>query len=128
MKFSDFDFLELASSTSSIILATVESLNSLVVFIFKTAPVLKQPLITSSPALTSLRALSPVRALVFRLEAPSTMMPSIGIFSPARTVIIVPISTSSGSTCSRVLPTSIFAYSGMISINSLMFLRLLPTA
>ena len=53
MKFSDLDFLELASSTSSMILATVESLNSLVVLIFRTPPVLTQPLITESPAHTS---------------------------------------------------------------------------
>ena len=60
-----------------------------------------QPLITSSFSLTSLGKLSPVNAAVFRVELPSTTIPSIATFSPGLTTMIVPISTSSGSTCSK---------------------------
>ena len=82
MKSSDLDFLELAFSTKSNIFETVDSPNSLVVFILRTPVMLTQPLITSSPALASLGRLSPVRAAVLRLELPSKIIPSIGTFSP----------------------------------------------
>ena len=98
MKFSDFDFLELAFSTISNIFDTVDSPNSLVVLIFNKPVILIQPLITSSFVVTSCGKLSPVNALVFNDDVPSMIFPSIGIFSPGFTIIIEPISTSSGST------------------------------
>ena len=61
---------------------------------------LMQPLMISSPGLTSRGRLSPVRAEVFRVEHPSTTVPSMGTFSPGCTTITVPMLTSSGSTCS----------------------------
>ena len=82
MNFSDFDFLVPLFSTSSSILDTVDSPNSLVVLTFSTPFILIQPLIISSPSLTSLGRLSPVSALVLRLEFPSIMTPSRGTFSP----------------------------------------------
>ena len=53
--------------------------------------------------------LSPVSALVFRLEEPSTTTPSSGTFSPGWTTMMLPTSTSSGSTCSSSPSTSILA-------------------
>ena len=101
MKSSERDLRELEFSTSSRILDTVDSPNSFVVRIFKTPVMLMQPLMISSPTFTSRGRLSPVRALVFRLEMPSSTTPSIGTFSPGCTTMVVPISTSSGSTFSR---------------------------
>ena len=98
MKSSDLDLRELAFSTRSRILDTVDSPNSFVVRIFSTPVMLTQPLMTSSPAWTSRGRLSPVRALVFRLELPSATTPSMGTFSPGWTRITDPTSTSSGST------------------------------
>ncbi len=66
---------------------------------------LTQPEITSSPALTSRGRLSPVSAAVFSVELPNVTTPSIGIFSPGFTTMVLPTSTSSGSTRS-VLPSS----------------------
>ena len=68
MKFSDFDFFELAFSTMSRIFETVDSPKSFVVLIFKRPVILIQPLIISSPLLTLLGRLSPVSALVLRDE------------------------------------------------------------
>ena len=101
MKASDLDFLELAFSTRSRILETVDSPNSLVVLIFKIPVRLIHPEMISSPALISLGTLSPVRAAVLRELVPSVTTPSIGTFSPGLTTMMVPISTSSGSTFSR---------------------------
>ena len=98
MKSSDRDFRELAFSTRSKILETVDSPNSLVVRMVSRPVRLTQPLMISSPSRTSRGRLSPVRALVFRVETPSTTTPSRGTFSPGCTRISVPISTSSGST------------------------------
>ena len=100
IKSSAFDLRELAFSTRSRILETVDSPNSFVVRIFRRPLILMQPLMTSSPDSTSRGRLSPVRALVFSVELPSTTSPSIGIFSPGFTTMIVPTSTSSGSTAS----------------------------
>ena len=100
IKFSDLDFLELEFSTRSRILDTVDSPNSFVVRIFNRPVMLIHPLMTSSPTLASRGTLSPVRALVFSVVFPSSITPSIGIFSPGCTTMIVPTSTSSGSTCS----------------------------
>ena len=97
------------TATRSNILDTVDSPNSLVVSIFKRPVRLTQPLITSSLTFTLLGRLSPVSALVLSVDSPLTTMPSIGIFSPGFTTIIVPISTSSGSTCSNPPSCSIFA-------------------
>ena len=109
MNSSDLDLRELAFSTRSRILETVDSPNSFVVLILRTPVMLMHPLMISSPSFASLGRLSPVRALVFRVELPSITMPSIGTFSPGWTTITEPISTSSGSTCSSFPSCSIFA-------------------
>ena len=100
MKSSDRDLREEAFSTRSRILDTVDSPNSRVVRIFSSPVMLTQPLMISSPSRTSRGRDSPVRAAVFRVEAPSTTVPSIGTFSPGWTTITVPMDTSSESTCS----------------------------
>ena len=97
MKFSDFDFFELEFSTRSSIFETVDSPNSLVVLIFKTPDILMHPLIISSPHFASLGTLSPVSALVFNVDEPSTITPSIGTFSPGCTTITEPIATSAAA-------------------------------
>ena len=109
MKFSDLDLRELAFSTRSRILDTVDSPNSLVVRIFSTPVILMHPLVISCPTSISRGRLSPVNALVFRLEVPSTTTPSMGTFSPGCTTITLPISTSSGSTLSSVPSRSMLA-------------------
>ena len=109
MNASDFDLFEDEDSTSSSILDTVDSPNSLVVFIFKTPVKLMQPLITSSPALTSFGRLSPVNAEVLSVESPSSIIPSMGIFSPGNTVMISDTDTSSGDTFSSFPSISTFA-------------------
>ena len=109
MKSSDLDLRELAFSTRSRILETVDSPNSLVVRSFSTPVMLMQPLMTASPAWTSRGRLSPVRALVFRVELPSMTWPSRGIFSPGWTTMTLPTAPSSGSTCSRRPSRSILA-------------------
>ena len=96
-------------STSSSIFETVESPNSLVVFILTVPVRLIHPLITSSPETASTGMLSPVSALVLSDVIPSIIVPSIGTFSPGFTTITEPIITSSGSTCSRWSSTIIFA-------------------
>ena len=96
-------------STSSSIFDTVDSPNSLVVRILRTPVRLIQPLITSSSLVTSLGKLSPVRAAVLSVEFPSSMIPSIGIFSPGKTVIISDTDTSSGETFSIRPPLSTLA-------------------
>ena len=70
---------------------------------------LMQPEMISSPALASRGRLSPVRALVFKEEAPSIITPSIGTFSPGCTTMMLPISSSSGSTCSSLPSRSMLA-------------------
>ena len=85
-------------STRSRILDAVDSSNSLVVRILRTPLKLMHPLITSSPTRTVLGTLSPVRALVLRELLPAVTMPSMGIFSPGETCMMLPTSTSSGST------------------------------
>ena len=89
---------EVEFSTSSRILATVDSPNSRVVRTRSTPVMLMQPLITSSPARTSRGRLSPVNALVFRLDWPEITSPSMGTFSPGCTTITLLTATSSGST------------------------------
>ena len=109
MNASDFDFLELEFSTSSRIFETVDSPKFFVVLIFSTPVRLMQPLMISSPTKVSLGRLSPVSALVFNVDVPSTMIPSIGTFSPGCTTMIVPTSTSSGETFSIAPSFSTFA-------------------
>ena len=109
MKFSERDFFILEFSTKSKIFETVESPNSLVVLSLIAPVILMHPLITSSPTFASLGTLSPVSALVFNVVFPSVTIPSIGTFSPGFTTISVPISTSSGSTCSICPSTIILA-------------------
>ena len=105
MKFSERDFFILEFSTKSKIFETVESPNSLVVLSLIAPVILMHPLITSSPTFASLG----VSALVFNVVFPSVIIPSIGTFSPGFTTISVPISTSSGSTCSICPSTIILA-------------------
>src|SRR5699024_8141755 len=62
MKFSVFAFFSAALSTSSSILAAVDSPNSFSVLIFKTPSRLMQPLIAELPAYTLRGTDSPVRA------------------------------------------------------------------
>ena len=109
MNFSDFDFFELEFSTKSRIFDTVDSPNTLVVLILTVPERLMQPEITSSPDFALRGTLSPVSAAVSSDVVPSTITPSIGIFSPALTTIILPISTSSGSTVSILPSRSTFA-------------------
>ena len=96
MKFSVRAFFMLEFSTRSRILETVDSPNSLVVLTFSRPVMFTQPLMTSSPVITSRGRLSPVSAAVLSVDAPSTISPSIGIFSPGWTVMTVPTATSSG--------------------------------
>ena len=66
--------------------------------IFSSPIMLMQPLTISSPAWTSRGRLSPVSAAVFKVETPSTTVPSMGTFSPGCTTMTLPTATSSGST------------------------------
>ena len=109
MKFSLLDLREAAFSTRSRILEAVDSSNSVVVRTFSTPVMLMLPESTSSSTPTSWGLLSPVRALVFSAELPSTITPSRGIFSPGCTTMMLPTSTSSGSTCSSSPSTSMLA-------------------
>ena len=127
MKFSTFAFLLLAFSTSSRIFATVESSNSFVVFTFNVPLPFTQPLMISSPAFALLGTDSPVSAAVSIRDSPSTTIPSKGIRSPGFTTIMLPTSTSSGSTCFKTPSSSILAYSGQMSIISEMDWRDFPT-
>ena len=95
----DFDFFILEFSTSSSILDTVESPNSLVVLILNTPVRLIQPLMISSPTSAERGTLSPVIALVLRVELPLIIMPSIGTFSPGFTTISIPLSFFAGIGC-----------------------------
>ncbi len=97
-------FFMLEFSTSSRILETVDSPNSLVVLIFSRPVMLTQPLMTSSPSDVAGQALAGEGGGV-QGGAPSTMTPSMGTRSPGCTTMTVPTSTSSGSTCSS-LPSS----------------------
>ena len=109
MNASERDLCELEFSISSKILDTVDSPKAFVVLTFKTPVMLMQPLMTSSPVITSRGRLSPVSAAVLSVDAPSTISPSIGIFSPGWTVMTVPTATSSGSTCSSLPSRSMLA-------------------
>ena len=109
MNASDRDLRELAFSTRSRILETVDSPNSFVVRTFSTPFMSMQPLMISSPSFTSRGRLSPVSALVFRLALPLTTTPSSGTFSPGCTTMTLPTATSSGSTCSSFPSCSILA-------------------
>ena len=109
INFSDFDFLLLALSTNSKILLTVESSYFLVTFIFKIPSKLIHPLKISSSLQTFLGVDSPVKAFVSKNDEPSTIIPSIGTFSPGLTKIISPILTSSGSTFSSFSSLKTFA-------------------
>ena len=98
MKFSVCAFFDEAFSTSSSIFDTVESSKSLVVFTFRVPLSFIQPLMISSPTFTDRGTDSPVSAAVFNMEEPSMTTPSKGTFSPGSMVMMVPTSTSSGST------------------------------
>ena len=117
-----------AFSTRSRILATVEFSYALVTSTSSTALIFTQPLTICSPGLISRGILSPVIALVSKLEKPAFTIPSNGTRSPGLITMISPTCTSSGSTSSKLSPRFTLAYSGQISIKSLIDLRLLPTA
>ena len=122
------DLLSPASSTSWIIFAAVDSLYGFSTCTFNTPERLTQPEITSMPALTSRGILSPVRATVFKLELPSSTLPSNGIFSPGLTITVSPIITSSGLTLATTPFRSTLATSGRMSISSEMESRALSSA
>ncbi len=100
---------ELAFSTRSRILETVDSPNAFVVRIFSTPDISMQPLMISSPSLTSRGRLSPVSALVLNWQFPQRSHHRAVLFSPGCTTIMLPTGTSSGSTCVSWPSASIFA-------------------
>ena len=100
MNCSDLALRSPAFSTSSRILDAVDSSNSFVVSTRSRPLIFTEPLMISSPGFTSLGRLSPVSALVLSDELPSVTTPSIGTFSPGLISMMLPTSTSSGSTFS----------------------------
>ena len=128
IKFSTLAFLLLAFSTSSKIRATVESSNAFVTFTLIVLLPLTHPLMISSPTVALRGTDSPVSAAVSIMEVPSVTIPSSGMRSPGFTTMIVPTSTSSGSTCVSTPSSSMLAYSGQIFIISEMDCLDLPTA
>ena len=102
MKPSTLAFCSEAFSTSSSILAAVDSPKALWVLTVMTPVRLTVPLTTASPGPLSCGRLSPVRAAVLTAVVLSRMMPSSGIFSPGRMRMVSPTSTSSGSTFSSM--------------------------
>ena len=124
MNLSVCDLRSPAFSISANTFDTEEFLNSHVVLILSTPDRFMQPLMTSSPSETSLGMLSPVNALVSIPECPLRTVPSIGILSPGFTTIMLPVITSSGLMRSSFPFISTFAYSGLKSINAIMFFRL----
>ena len=117
-----------ACSTSSIIRETVLSPNALTVRTL-TAPVwFTQPERISSPWASSRGTLSPVRALVSTEVDPSSITPSSGTFSPGRTIMTSPASTSPGLTSTVAPSRSTWARSGRMSIRWAMLSRLRPSA
>ncbi len=120
MNFSVGAFLAPASSTSSRIFATADSLNSLVVLTESTPFLFMNPDSTPDPGSTSLGTASPVSAEVSTADIPSSTTPSRGIRSPGFTSIISPTLTSAGETLLSPPGVFILAYSGLISIRSAM--------
>ncbi len=116
MNCSVLAFFAEAFSTSSRIFVTVDSPKGFVTLTSISPLRLTQPLITSSPSASRAGTLSPVRAEVSAVVFPETITPSRGIFSPALTTIISPVSTVSGGTCSTPSPRFTEAMSGRISI------------
>ncbi len=106
---SDFDFLPLAFSTSSRILLTVDSPNSLVTWAVITPLKFIVPLKSSSPGTTSRGSDSPVKAEVSKVELPEISLLSRGIFSPGLIIIISPTFTLSGSVFTMLSPIFTFA-------------------
>ena len=98
MKFSVRAFFSEAFSTSSRMRLTVDSPKGFVVRMVSTPVKFTQPENTSAPSSTTRGTASPVSAAVSSWDAPFTMMPSMGMRSPAFTTISSPTSTSSGST------------------------------
>ena len=110
MNASERDFLSEASSTICMIREAVDAPNSCVVLILITPSDTMHPDCTASPTDAWSGADSPVRDDVSRSVSPSATIPSIGIRSPGRTVISVPIGTSLGSTfLIPPFPSSTFA-------------------
>ena len=128
MNASLFDLRSAAFSTSSIIFTAVLSPKSFVVRMRKTPLWFKHPDTTLSPSSTSLGRLSPVRATVSRDDFPSTTMPSRGMRSPGRTIIILPTWTSEGATSFSTPSVTRRATSGRISISLEILRRLCPSA
>ena len=118
--------MSVAFSTKSKILLTVEFLYSSVTFtsIIPSTTILPDNTFLFSE--TCVNLLSPVKEAVFKSAVPFVTIPSSGTFSPSLTKIISPIFTSSGETCLISFSVFKFAYSGLISIRSLIdFLLLL---
>ena len=101
-------FLSLASSTNSSILATVESLNSVVAFIYIIFPIFIVPDNTLSFLPTFTGSDSPVSADVSSNVEPSVIIPSTGIFSPFFTIKMSPFFTCSTSTLTTFSPINLF--------------------
>ena len=125
---SFFDLFSLASSTNCRILEAVELLKVLLTFIFNNPEIFTHPDTTLSPKVTSFGMLSPVKATVLRLELPSIISPSSGIFSPGFTSIVSPMATLAGFV-TMISPFFItFAESGRISIRLEIESRVLSSA
>ena len=80
--------MELACSTSSRIFETVDSPNAFSTRILITPFVLMQPLIALSLIVICRGTDSPVRAEVSKVDVPLSIVPSKGILSPGRTMIM----------------------------------------
>ena len=90
----------------------------LVVLIVRTPSKTMLPDRISSPFETLYGKLSPVRLCVSSILEPSNITPSNGTFSPARTIIVEPSSTSSGEILSSLPSTKRLAYSGCKLVSS----------
>ena len=103
-------------------------MNRRVVLSVITPEMLIAPAGTSSPTVISLGKLSPVRADVSIDVLPLSTMPSSGIFSPGFTLIILSVSTFSGSTVIYSPSIRTSAVSGFVLIREDMLLLDLFTA
>ncbi|MPM65588.1 hypothetical protein SDC9_112485 [bioreactor metagenome] len=128
MNFSVGALRAAASSTSSRIRETEDSLYGLVTRIRIVPESFTKPESTVSPIPTDRGTDSPVSADVSTADSPWVTSPSSGIRSPGRTSIIAPTSTTSGLT--SLIPSSEItrAESGRRSIKEDIDLRDRPTA
>ena len=108
-------FLSVALSSNSMILETVESLNTEVAFIWMTSSKLMQPDNTVSLMFLGAGLDSPVSEEVSSIVLPSTIMPSTGIFSPFFTTRMSFTLTSLTSILMILLPSFLLAYASLMS-------------